>query len=107
MRFLTTQDAPFTVEGGDEFNPEIEKDRCEGSSLSLGNKGASPTIAPKIDDYRNQLSWDLILRNGQNHLDQVVFYNLTVRAFDGGNKQSESIVQVLVQVSFFLQVSFS
>jgi hypothetical protein len=107
VKFSTNQEAPFTVEGGDEFNPENNKDTCEGSSLTIGNRGASPNVTAKIDDDRNQLSWDFILKNGQNHLDQEVFYNLTVRAFDGGNKQSEAIVQVLVEVSSNLSISFS
>ena len=55
--------------------------------------------AKKIEDEKNLLSWDMILKDGQDHLDKQVFYNLTVRAFDGGNRQSEAIVQVLVEVN--------
>ncbi|CBY35815.1 unnamed protein product [Oikopleura dioica] len=97
VKFSTTQDAPITVEGGDEFNPDNNKDTCAGSSLTPTNKGASPSISPKIEVGENLLSWDGILKNGQNHLDQEVFYDLTVRAFDGGNKQSVAVVQVLVK----------
>jgi len=97
VKFTTSPDGPFNVEGGDEFKPDNNKDNCAGSSLTAGNKGASPSIEPELIDGKNLLSWDSILKNGQNHLDQEVFYNLTIRALDGGNKYSEADVQVLVK----------
>ncbi|CAG5080082.1 Oidioi.mRNA.OKI2018_I69.PAR.g9467.t1.cds [Oikopleura dioica] len=60
IRFSTPQESPFSVEGGDVFNPDEDKD---------------------------------------DHLDKEVFYDLVIRATDGGQPggQSEEIVKVLVK----------